>query len=1130
MKKNKPFRELFYCSLKKTLLIMRIAIFLLILGMLQANAIDAFSQKNNFSVKFSDTEVSKILDNIEEESDYYFLYNEKLLDIDRKVDVSVEDQSINVILNDLFAGTNIKYTIIDNKIILAPDFIPEEHPSQQQITISGTVSDTKGETLAGVNVLLKGTVTGSITDINGKYSIEAPNLSGILVFSFIGYKSQEIEISGRNSINVVLTEETTSLGEVVVTALGITRASRSIGYSASSVDMAETPALNNIGNNLLGKVSGMNVAPLATGPGGSSKIRIRGQSSFGGDNSPLIVVNGNPINNESSKTSKGADAGDGLLSINESDIESMTVLKGAAAAALYGYRAKDGAIIITTKSGIKGAGIGVEYNFNFQIENAIDYTDFQYEYGEGINGIRQQTVAEAASNGTWSFGEKMDGVPTIQFDGTMQPYSPFKDRVKLFYKPGASTSNAIALSGGNEKGSFRLSFKNTDATAIVENSDFHSKIANLGINYKLTPKLTIQSSINYSNEYNHNPVKISGASSINETAFSAANSIPEVVLRKYEQPDGTPYHYCRYTSKLNPFWLTNKQFENQTRDRIIATGTLRYDFTKDYYFQFGIGQDYFTRPYDYNIPTYTANLSAAPTGLFNGRYEKSMTTFREINLDFLAGAKHSFGDFEVGLMVGGNQMDQESDQIRTLATNFYVLGTYSIGNGVTLSPSSTYRHKKVNSLYGSADFSYRDYLYLSFTARNDWFSTLNPESNSYLYPSGSLSFIFSQLSGLKPSWLDYGKLRLAYAEVGGDTDPYQNSLPYSLNTSQFNGSGLATIATSVSPNANLKPLKVKEAEFGIELRTFDSRLNIDASVYNKNTVDEILNVDVSNASGYSQTKVNIGKLRNRGVEVVLTFVPIIGNISWESTLTGAYNVSKVIQLASGQTRYDVANTPATLGTLSHEVGMPLASLRVYDYKRDDQGRIIVSSGLPIQGNKITVGSAIPKWTGSWTNTFTYKGFNLFTQIDFKAGSKLISATNYNEIRFGLSKVSLLGREGGVVLDAVNADGSANETAVSSYNYFANFSDGYIGMINVYDASYVKLRTVSIGRDISQLVKNTFIKGLSVNLNCNNVLMIKKYLDNMDPEAVGEVSDNNSGMESYSLPTTRRFGISVNMKF
>ena len=391
----------------------------------------------------------------------------------------------------VFSISNVMAGALENSIIANTS-----KSELQQKVVTGKITDTKGAVLPGVNVSLKGTLIGTIADMEGKYSIPVPEGNPTLVFSFIGFTSQEIAFSGNNTIDVKLSEELTVLNEVVVTALGIKKEAKRIGYSTATVNNENitTNRTINVGNSLEGKVAGLNISAPAGGPGGSSKIRIRGQSSFGGNNSPLIIVNGVPINNNAisaggsagngtgNPTGGSSDQGDGLQSINQDDIETMTVLKGAAAAALYGYRAKDGAIIITTKSGSGKAGIGIEINSNFQADKALDYTDFQYIYGQGENGLRPTTVAEAQSSGVYSFGEKFDGALTPQFDGSTQPYSPNKNRIKDFYRTGYNLTNSVALTGQNDKGNFRLSFANTDAEAIVPNSDYHKKILNLGLN------------------------------------------------------------------------------------------------------------------------------------------------------------------------------------------------------------------------------------------------------------------------------------------------------------------------------------------------------------------------------------------------------------------------------------------------------------------------------------------------------------------------------------------------------------------------------------------------------------------------------------------------------------------------
>ena len=1011
-------------------------------------------------------------------------------------------------------------------------------------TVSGTITGSNQQPLSGATVQVKNTKKATTTNDAGYFQINASG-KDVLVFSSVGFTTLEETVNGRNSITVSLDASSQNLNEVVVTALGIRRETKRLGYSTATVntDQITTTRSTNVGNSLEGKVAGLNVSPPAGGPGGSSKIRIRGQSSFKGDNSPLIIVNGIPMNNTSisgggsngngtgNPTGGSSDQGDGLQSINQDDIESMTVLKGAAAAALYGFRAKDGVIIITTKTGAKNTGIGVEYNSNFQAEKALDYTDFQYVYGQGEFGKRPANVSEAQSSGVFSFGEKFDGKATPQFDGSMKPYAANQNRIKDYYRTGYNWTNSIALSGGSDKGNFRLSFANTNAEAIVPNSDYHKKIVNLGLNYHFTPKLSVQLNANYSNEYNHNPPQI-GIQDLNanSTIYTLANSIDVKWLKAtYKDASGNEQPLSRFTNRNNPYWVAYQRFEHVRRDRIIGNASLRYQLLDWLYVQGRVGQDYYTRPYDYDKPTGTRSLGAATTG-FNGFYYQDQTTFRERNMDFLLGGNHEFGNFGIDITVGGNQLLQVFDRLSTSVTNLYVRDLYTIGNGQTKSPNYEYSKKEVNSLYGSAELSFKKLLYLTLTGRNDWFSTLNPKSNNYLYPSVSASFIFTELLASQPSWLSYGKLRGAYAEVGGDTDPYSNNLYYSVNSNTFNGTGLGTIQASVSPNPNLRPLKVKEAEMGVELRGFDNRVNLDFSIYKKNTVDEILNVDISNASGYSQTKVNIGKLQNKGLEGLLTLIPIKSrNFSWETGFNGSYNISKVIELANGQQRFDVG-TGEFFGFVSHEVGQPLASLRGIDYLRDAKGNIVTSGGLLKAGNIVTYGSAIPTWVGGWLNTINVKGFRIFTQIDFKAGNKIISNSNLNFLREGLSQQSLAGREGGVQFNSVNADGTPNSSKVEAEQFYTSYRSTNIATPFVYNGSFVRWRTLSIGYDLSRFVRHSLIRGMTLSAVAGNLLMIKKYIDNLDPEAQVSSSDNLQGIETHTLPTTRSFGLNLNVKF
>ncbi|MCJ8164052.1 SusC/RagA family TonB-linked outer membrane protein [Pontibacter sp. E15-1] len=1089
---------------------------------------------------------------VENQTPFRFTFDEKEVSGKKVLSVNARNEPLSKVLDRVGSETGLEFKLINNNIHIrlakaskpSSFSVPAARLSAQtQAPVTGRVTGSNGIGLPGVSIAVRGTGKGTVTDVDGNFTIAASS-GDVLVFSYIGFATKEVTVGNQSKLNVTLGEDTQALKEVVVTALGIKREAKKLGYATTTVD---TDALlssrsTNVGNNLVGKVSGVNVQAPPTGPGGSSKIRIRGQSSFGGNNSPLIVVNGVPINNVAQGRGNGADegfageaksdTGDGLQSINPEDIESMTVLKGAAAAALYGFRAKDGVIIITTKSGVNQTGIGITVSSTVQADQALDFTDFQYEYGQGEGGKRPQSVSDARSSGVWSFGERFDGQPTWQVDGEQHPYEPFKDRTHAFYRTGLMLQNSVALAGGNEKGNFRVSFSNTDSDGIVPKSGFTRRSLNLGLTYNLTDKLSTQVNANYSNEYNKNPPVVSQQDfNVNSTLYTLANSIdPRWMKDAYKDPvTGNEINPARFTNRTNMYWSVNERFENRKRDRLFGNVLLRYELTPWLYAQGRVGQDYFSVNHEVNRPTGTAFLPPPPSG-FNGNYYQDSENFRELNLDFLIGANHAFGDFSIDAAFGGNSMEQTSQTLSTSVSNFYVRDLYTINNGQIKEPGFDYFRKKVNSLYGTLELGFREYLFLTLTNRNDWFSTLNPKSNSYLYPSASVSYVFSQaFASSLPTWVSFGKLRVAYAEAGGDTNPYTNSLFYSLNNNTLNGVPLGSIAGTTSPNPNLRPLIIKEAEVGLELKLFDNRVFLDLAAYRKNTEDEILNVDISNASGYGQTKVNVGRLRNQGVEMLLGFMPVRNStISWESAFNLTYNKSEVLELANNQQRIDVG-TGEYIGIVSHEVGLPLGSLRGVDFRRDDQGRVITSDGRMLGGNIVTYGSAVPTHTGGWLNTVNFKGFRLFTQVDFKAGHKMISNSNFNWYRHGLHKATLDGREGGVIFPSVTPEGEPNTTAVLPGTFYNGVRSFSIATPFVYNASFVRWRTLSLGYDLTKVLSGSFIKGMNVNAYVNNVLMIKKYVDNLDPESQYSASDNLAGLEAHSLPTTRSYGVNINIK-
>jgi TonB-linked SusC/RagA family outer membrane protein len=827
----------------------------------------------------------------------------------------------------------------------------------------------------------------------------------------------------------------------------------------------------------------------------------------------------------------------------------MTVLKGATAAALYGSRAKDGVIMITTKTRGTGEGIGVAYNLNFTDETPLDFTDYQYEYGQGEYGVRP-TSANPTS-GQWSFGERIQpGMTQVLFNNVTVPYEAQRGIVKQFYRHGQNFTNTVTLSTNGEKGGMNLSFANLESKGITPNNTYNRKTINLGFSYELSDKLSFRGSANYSKEHNKNPPIIGEQdNSIPTALFAMANTMPLSVLdeNKYNAQGGE-YIYSRFTNRTNPYWAMAEQFQNIRRDRLFGNVSVKYQLLKWLSVQGRVGQDFWSRDQEYvNLPTGKAsissgNITAAVPGFVNGLFTQEVRRFRETNLDFLLIADKEFGDFGVNVTFGGNQMRRRSDLNSVQVTDFIVRRLYTVQNGRAKDPTYTLTETGVNSLYGAVEFNYKRFIYLNATAREDWFSTLAGE-NHVFYPSISTSYIFSEHIATLPNWLDLGKFRAAHAQVGSDNDvgAYQDVLFYGLNANFLGGQPVGTIPASV-PNATLHPMKAYETEFGLELRMFDNRVGIDAAVYEKITKDQIVSAQISDASSFTTTRINRGKSRNRGVELMLNLVPVRSDdFEWSVTFAGSYNKTKVLSLLT-----DTPGESITVGAhvfngfLQQIVGQEMGQIVGYGYRRDDgsidpdhKGQIVYgSNGIPLPTQTlIPFGSALPKWVGGITNSFNYKGIALSVLIDFKLGGKLLSGTNFNAYRHGLHKATLVGREGGVVGEGVDINSNVNEAVAVNQDYYSVVRGSGLIEPVVYNGGYVKLRQITLGYDFTKfLPENGVIKGIRLNFVANNVFMLKKWVDNIDPETFGYSSDNLVGMESPGVPSTRSLGANLNVKF
>jgi TonB-linked SusC/RagA family outer membrane protein len=1036
-------------------------------------------------------------------------------------------------------------------------------------TVSGVVTDADNKPISKASVLVKGTGRTAFTDELGKFTIAASG-TDILVFSYVGYLNQEVPLKGRQSVNVSMALDTRNMESVVVTALGIRKEAKKLGYSTTQVNTDELVKNRtiNVGQSLEGKVAGLNITPPAAGAGASNQIRLRGQVGFAGaDNSPLIVINGLPLNqdarnNEGNNPSR--DRGDNLANISPDDIESMTVLKGASAAALYGSRAARGAIIITTKSGQKNQGIGVEFTSSYTALQALNFMDeiTQKEYGQGLLGAKFTTAGQVQGNGQFGWGAKLDGQPTINFDGVMRPYSAYPDQLYDFLQTGKDVTNTLALSGGNGNGSFRASISNTNADGIVPSNEYKRKIFNVGINHDITKKLKLQLNVNYADENYINPPQIGtqGDGAVNFFNRMPISTPIDAYRDHATNAAGAEWKTNGFLGTVNnPFYpLQHGQKYEEHRNRLLGTGTLRYNILSWLYAQGRYNYDHYTNFAESNALNGTgAEVLTNSDGTYRGNFNLSQTTTTDINADFLVGGSKEFGKFSVDASFGGNTLRSQFQNMNQTASNFSGPDLYSIPNGTVKTQSYNFSRSRTNSLYGLAEFGYNGMLYLNFTGRNDWFSVLNPQYNSKFYPSVSGSFVFSELIKNLP-FLSYGKLRASWAQVGSiaGVNPYDGVLTYTYNQTPFNNQTLASVNGNNVPNPTLAPFTVTEKEIGLELRLFKSRLLLDVAAFDKVTTDQIIDVVLSGASGYNAYKQNEASLKNSGLETLVEYKVIQNQkFNWTTSWNNTYLKTEVLDVGTPSgTRlllYFNGTGNEFLGEIRYTEGLAMNQLYTRTYRRNTKGEILVgSNGAPLPSNTnppgITsgfnpVGSSIPKFTGGWNNTFSYKNFSVGVLIDYKFGGTVLSSTLLNMTRQGHSILSLQGRDTGYVFPGVSsATGLPNDKHVfvtGSYtlqNFWTDYRNNQIGDPFTFKSDFIKLRSISLAYNLTGLINKlalfNFVKGLSLSASCRNVAIIHKDLPGLDPEAIQSSGDIRAGYENSSLPTTRSYNLTLNVKF
>ncbi len=1034
-----------------------------------------------------------------------------------------------------------------------------------QNTVNGSVKDVSGQGLPGVNIQVKGTTEGTASDFDGNFEIYVAQ-GDVLVFSFVGFSTKEVTVDSE-TVNIILSEDAESLDEVVVTALGIKRESKSLGYSLTEVkgdEMNQVKTSSAI-NSLQGRVAGVNISTSSSGASGSSRVIIRGASSMTGNNQPLYVVDGIPIINQTKGSAVGpfggehGDGGDDISSINPDDIESVSVLKGSSAAALYGSQASNGVIMITTKSGKGQQKFGVEFSSSFTFDKVnTNLQDFQTTYGQGNNRLKpgyeydlggnpveiadaDVAISDAFTSSLQSWGDKLDGSLVYNWDGVKRPYSNTGNNLDKFYDTGTTAVNSIAFAKGGENFSYRFSVSNLDNKDIFPNTTLNRKSFSLNTSATINPKLTSTVNAKYIIEKVHNRITIGDTPG---NANTVANVLPVSLdindLKPGSNDEGTELRFQPSQFISNPYWAVNDFNNDDKKNRFIASTTLRYDITDWLYINGRAGIDSYDLSRKRVTPFGTAYRPA-------GELSQSKSTYSLFDADIMLGVDKAITDkISTNSVIGANTRKSTFEALSAIGRGFIVVGLEDLNNTTLPEPTNSFSEAKTNSIYGSFEVDYDNFVYVTFTGRNDWFSTLSfpgkttPNNDFYWSLSGSV--LLSEAFDLGEK-IDYLKFRASYAQVaGGARNAYALNLDYAV-TGSFQGQSFGQLNGNSIPNPNLVPFEKDEFEIGLEGRFFENRLNIDIAYYNNTTTNDIVRAAASQSSGYTSAILNIGELSNQGLELLIGGYPIKNdNFSWYSSFNLGYNDSEIVHTDDADTPINVDGSQSRSKTaiISHIVGEHYGVIFGSSYKRDDNGNIMydVSGSIPkaIQGENKILGQGVAPLTMGFSNSFKYKDFALNFLIDAKFGGNVHSGTNRELMLRGLHKKTLRGRETGLEVSGIdNATGQPFTTTVAPENlrtYYGLIAEENAGIAEefVYSTDFIKFRELAFSYNIpKKFLNEIFVSDLRLSIIGRNLFYIMKDIDNVDPEAALN-NLNSQGIERFGIPATRSLGFSVNVKF
>lgn len=1063
--------------------------------------------------------------------------------------------------------------------------------AQDRVITGKVTSSEDGSSLPGVNVVIKGTTNGTVTDIDGNYKLSVPEDGGILVFSFIGLESQEAEIGSRSTIDALMDSDIQQLSEVVVTALGVTREVASLGYATQTVDAEEVTKAKeaNFVNSLSGKVAGLSIKQN-NNFGGSTNVVIRGMSSITGSNQALFVVDGVPIDNRTGNDTYqsagryGYDYGNAASDINPEDIESMNVLKGAAATALYGSRAANGAIIITTKKGTsqKGIGISVSTGYTMGKIDKSTFVDYQDQYGAGYSDyyygstggfddavIDGQPALVVPTYEDGSYGWKFDPnlnvyhwdsfVPESSNYGRAYPWVAAENTPVSFFETAHTWNNSVALTGGNDKNTFRLSYTNYNATGVLPNSEQKKNTISFTGSSQINKKLNASIGVNYVNSdvIGRNSTGYGDNLMSEFRQWWQVNVDVQSQKELYEQT-GRNVTWNMYDAAGgdhapifwdNPYWTRYENYQSDNRDRIYGNFQLKYDITDWLELSGRVALDQYS---EIREQRRAVGSVAQEFGINKGDeksgYQRQDRKVSEINYDlFLSMDKNLSPDVSLHAMLGTN-IRKNSFESLTSSTlgGLAIPGLYTLSNSVLENPFPVeyQRDKEVVGVFLNAVFGFKDMVYMDLTMRRDQSSALPIGNNAYFYPAASLSFVFSE--AMNSSWLNFGKVRLNYAEVGSDTDAGRID-DYYLRNPNF-GSTILTTARSTRNNPALKPERSRDLEIGLAGSMFDNRLKLDFAAYSRNTEDQIMTIEVSRATGYRYKVLNGGEVSNKGLELTLSgdIVRLSNGLTWNAGLNWAKNVSEVKSLVEGVDNFVLGSYQGGI-SVNATVGEPFGVLKGTGFEIDPASgkRVVNSSGYYNAVPAQVIGDPNPDWAGGLTNTVSYKGIALSFLVDWSKGGDVYSLDmHYGQgtgIPASTAGINELGNEwrlpiadgGGILLDGVKEDGTPNDVRARANYYGGAFywgnSSRNPAALTVYDASYVKLREASLTYSLPKSILGNAIQNVNISAVGRNLWIISKNLPYADPES-GLGAGNAQGYVSGSYPTTRTIGFRIDVNF